>query len=199
MLGWVIGAAALGSIATVAWIASSRGDAGFGLEEGELREDCTIAIWLLEVDRDDPISVLVNETTGAEGFSHAVLDACEKDAAGKPLVIDCHIREGIQRVRAARYAGRKKVRINLDGPEAWEIRGCARARVGASYDVLTMLWPEDGQKGLVCSDYLYRCMPRAMREKVDGARRSEDRGAVSPNQIARAFGIANPMADDVTA
>lgn len=197
MIGWIVGSAIVGSAATLAVLVAARGDRSPGKPEGKLRHDCTIAIWLLEVDRDDPVSVAVNETTGALGFSHAVLDICEEDAEGHALLVDAQLGEGVRRVRADRYDSRRRVRVYLSGDSAWELRGCARARVGTPFDVLGFLRPEENARGITCSHYLAQCMPPDLRQRVDLARRQEDRGAISPNQLARAFGVGSPHDSDV--
>jgi hypothetical protein len=141
----------------------------------------------------------VDHRTGGLGFSHVVIDACERDETGARLVYDCFPREGVRRVRLSeRYGsnhdGSPRPIVRAVVPRAFgpRVRAAASALVGQSYDLLTAFAPSRDR--LVCSLMVMRVLPR---EFVASVRSSNTRHPISPNDLARAFGVASPYSHDV--
>lgn len=95
------------------------------------RDQCNVT--LIFVSPDDAVSHAVDLATGSTGVSHVVVDACETDAQGVPLVYDCQPLEGVSRRPRAGFADRAHTIIKLEGSTAWHLRGWLSARVGAPY------------------------------------------------------------------
>jgi len=64
--------------------------------------------------------------------------------------------------------------------------------VGQAYDVWTAFVPS--RKGLVCSRMVMRALPPVLTTSV---RPHSDRHPISPNDLARAFGVSSPLSHDV--
>lgn len=163
--------------------------------------DRSSAVLLIGADHRNWVERNVDESTGGVGFSHVVVDAAERDENGARLVYDCFPREGVRRVRLSeRYgsAGRDReamrpvVRAVIPNRWAAHVRSGLAALVGQAYDVLTAFAPSRG--GLVCSHMVMRVLPPELTRNV---RPHSSRFPVSPNDLARAFGVASPYSHDV--
>jgi len=159
-----------------------------------VRPDCAVSILLIERD-SLALSRGIDSASGGLGFSHVAWDACES-IGGVPVGIDCRPGFGVHRRPIADILkGRRHVRIFLpllDGKEAY---GCARSRVGESYDGLSLFMTTGGgrRRGTICSELVWECLPEILRSQIP----IPDGRPVAPNDIARAFGITGPNAKDV--
>jgi hypothetical protein len=178
MLGGIL----LGAGLTVAVLALGRGH-GEGLSAAAIRPSCGVSIVLVE---PDAVSRIIDAATGGHGFSHVVVDGCEVDGEGRPLLIDCQPGLGVARVPESTYAGRGRVRVWMPLCEGRELYGCVRALVGQPYDLLGLVMPKQGLAGgLICSQLVYECLPRRLQALVPPWPRDRP---VAPNDLARAFG-----------
>lgn len=177
--------ATLGVGVTLAALTLMRGDGqGEGVPVGELRPSCGVSIVLFEAVGAE--SEIIDAATGGHGFSHVVIDGCEADDQGRPLMIDCRPGLGVARVPAQEYRDRDRVRIWLPRCEGREMYGCARGRVGQPYDALGLIVPKTGPVGgLVCSQLVYECLPVDLRERIPPWPQSRP---VAPNDLAIGFG-----------
>lgn len=124
MIGLAIGAG-------LAWIVAQamRGGGQPGEAAAGERPACAVAVVFLAPA--SPAGQVIAAVTG--GPSHVVVDACEHDRDGAPLVFDCQPAQGVTRQPWSRYAAREAARIQFGGDAAWYLSGCLTARVGASY------------------------------------------------------------------
>ena len=159
----------------------------------------SVAVLFIAADHDSRIERGVDTRTGNVGFSHVVVDAGERDDTGARLVYDCFPREGVRRVRLSERYGshrngmlRPMVRAVIPARHAERVRAALGAIVGQSYDVLTAFAPSRDR--LVCSLMVMKALPRDLTR---GVRPHSPRHPVSPNDLARAFGIAGPFSHDV--
>jgi hypothetical protein len=172
--------------AAMALVASRR--RGPSIDAFARRSACRVSIVLLAPRRGDRESLLIDRATGGHGFSHAVIDGCESDEIGRPVVIDCRLGSGVVRRPWVDYEGRKASRVWLPTVDGAEAYGCARGRIGVPYDLLGLAFPSSGPRsGLVCSQLVTECLPARLRAQIHPMRR-----VVAPNDIARAFGITAP-------
>lgn len=173
-----------GVVATMLVLALTRRTARGGQPVATVRPSCPVSIVLFE-----PVSLrgrALDEATGGQGFCHVVIDGCEDDPHGRPLLIDCHPGLGVGRVLASKYDGRPRARVLLPAAEGRELYGCARAHVGLPYDALGLVVPADGPThGVICSQFVYECLPLSLRELVPPWPATR---AIAPNDLARAFG-----------
>jgi len=160
----------------------------------QVRPSCSVSILLLEADRI-AMSKAIDTASGGLGCSHAAWDACES-VDGVDVGIDCRPGKGVHRRPLADIVGaRRHVRVFLPLLEGREAYGCARARVGEAYDGLALFLTSGGgrRRGTICSELVYECLPARLQARIP---LPSDRPG-SPNDIARAFGIANPSSPDV--
>jgi len=157
-----------------------------------------VAIVLIAANHDNSIERVVDRQTGCRGFSHVVVDCCELDPEGRRLVYDCFPREGVRRVVLSERYGtcggraRKRVRIELPNADGERMRGAMSALIGAPYDVAAAIDPR--RRGLVCSRLVMRGLPDDLARCVHPY---APRHPISPNDIARAFGVCGPNSADV--
>lgn len=160
--------------------------------------DEPVAVVLIAADKECPIERVVDAQTGYRGFSHVVVDCGEFDTDGRHLVYDCFPREGVRRVAISERYGsvrgrpRKRVRVVLPPSDSEHMRGAMSALVGAPYDVVAALAPK--RRGLVCSRLVMRGLPDELARRVTPL---QPRHPISPNDLARAFGVHGPNAPDV--
>lgn len=169
---------------TLAALAALRGRGSPGVAAEGVRPACGVSILLWE-----PTSIegrIIDAATGGVGFSHVALDACEVDAEGTSLVIDCRPALGVTRVPLRDYGDRGVTRVWLPLVPGRELYGCIRGRVGLPYDALGVVLPKTGPVGgVVCSQLVFECMPPSLRKKVPPWPSSRP---VAPNDLARGFG-----------
>ena len=189
-------------LGVVAATAVSR--AAFRTVEGHdvaaVDRDRSVAVLLIGADHRNRVEREVDERTGGLGFSHVVVDAGERDESGARLVYDCFPREGVRRVRLSErygsdrggYLMRPVVRAVIPKSHGDHVRSTLSALVGQSYDVLAAFAPS--RNGLVCSRMVLRVLPDSTCSRV---RSHSARHPISPNDLARAFGVASPFSHDV--
>lgn len=183
VLGAILGAtvAALG----LASRKSSAGPAPHGI-----RAACSVSIVL--VAPRTAVGRIVDQSTGAHGFSHVALDACEFDDRGA-LAIDCTPQGGVQRRPLREIVGdADHVRLLLPFAAGREAYGCARAKLGTPYSALAFVAGDRRTRadGAVCSEVIADCLPDSLRTSI-----TRTPGApVSPNDIARAFNVPHRTA-----
>jgi len=157
-----------------------------------------VAFVLIAADRSSGVERVVDAQTGYRGFSHVVVDCGEFDEQGRHLVYDCFPREGVRRIALSERYGsaggrpRRRVRVQLPPSDGAYMRGAMSALVGAPYDVVAAVAP--GRRGLVCSRLVMRGLPEELARRVTPL---EPRHPISPNDLARAFGVHGPTAPDV--
>ncbi len=170
-----------------------------GVEAAGVDPRRPVSVVLVAADHGSRIERLVDRQTGHRGFSHVVVDCGEVDHDGRSLVFDCFPREGVRRVALSdRYGSgqgrpRKRVRVVLRGGDGEHMRGAMMALVGAPYDVAAAIDPR--RRGLVCSRLVMRGLPMDLARRVQPF---SPRRPISPNDLARAFGVHGPNAPDVT-
>ena len=188
----MVGAAFLGFMAAV--LAATSIGRRQPVQTADVRRDCAVSILLIERD-GLALSRAVDQASGAIGFSHVAWDACES-IDGEPVGIDCRPGYGVHRRPLADILkGRRHVRIFLPFIEGREAYGCARSRVGESYDGLAFFVTSGGgrRRGTICSELIWECLPQSLRERVP----IPDGRPVAPNDIAAAFGIRGPNSKNV--
>lgn len=182
----------MGVGATVAVLASLRGQGSPGAVVDGVRPACGVSIVLWEPDSIE--GRIIDAATGAVGFSHVSLDACEVDPYGAPLVIECRPALGVTRISLHDYGQRKATRVWLPLTPGRELYGCVRGRVGLPYDALGLVLPKTGPVGgVVCSQLVFECMPESLRKQIPPWPPSRP---VAPNDLARGFG-AVPGGQDI--
>ncbi len=160
--------------------------------------DGRVSILLVGADRERFVERQVDDRSGGLGFSHVVVDASETDTLGRRLVYDCFPNEGVRRVRVAERYGtvrgrpRPIVRVFLPPLAGAEMRGAVRAQLGKPYDLPAVVDPR--RPGLVCSRLVLVGLPSALRDRI---KPWNSRHPISPNDLARAFGVTDPYAMDV--
>lgn len=186
MFGFALGAGvALAGVAAAS--GAMRARPGPLLRAAGYRPQCTTSI-VLYATHDVP-SRVIDAGTGSLGFSHVAIDGCEVDAQGRDLIIDCTRVHGVRRRPVSVYENRAQVRVELTGAPAWELYGCARAKLGLDFD-------PSGRSGYLCAQLVHACLPMGLRRRVESFRDYAGPGVVSPNQIAAAFGIEGPNSPD---
>lgn len=160
------------AIAGLCWLLAKGGGREGEKVAGEAPE-CVVTVFLLRPDGE--VGRAIDAATGRSGFSHAIAGGCELNAEGEPLVYDCRMGHGVERVPLRRYEDRERVAFTLDGCDGRELLGGLRARVGQHYG-------EDGSVN--CAALVCDALPPRHRERVLAE------GVCSPNAIARAFGVA---------
>lgn len=181
-------AASVLTIAGLAMIGTRRP----GPEPAGERDGCEVSV-LLVVTGPYAGSRLIDQLTGGLGFSHVAVDACEVDAAGVPLVIDCRPGMGVSRRPLSEATeGRGVVRARLPLVEGRELYGCLRGRVGLGFDGVGLVRSTAIGGGLVCSGLVWECLPARLRARIPAP---ADR-PVAPNDFARAWG-ARPGGPDI--
>lgn len=159
-----------------------------------------VAVVLIAADKHSRVERVVDAQTGHRGFSHVVVDCGEFDPQGRHLVYDCFPREGVRRVSVSERYGsasgrpRPRVRVVLPPEDGEYMRGAMAALVGAPYDVVAAIAPRRRRRGLVCSRLVMRGLSDDLAKRV---RPLQPRYPISPNDIARAFGVHGPHAPDV--
>lgn len=162
-------------------------------------------------------SYLIDEATGAYGYSHVTVDCGEADAAtGKPVMIESMVHTVVRRVFQDRYGERPFIRLPLSeaGVDCGAFCDCVRSKLGEAYDYWEALtWGEvDNPAKQTCSDLAAGCLPREVLGNIVQARlalrlrprsvsvhRHAARPAtvwVSPNGLAHYFGA--PHGKDVS-
>lgn len=190
--GLLCGAAGLAAVST----ASAR--TLEGLDVARVDRGRAVSFVLIAADHGNTIERIVDLKTGRLGFSHVVVDCCDVDAEGRRLVYDCFPREGVRRVALSERYGtcrgqlRKRVRVCLPDADGERMRGAMAALVGAPYDVAASLDPR--RRGLVCSRLVMRGLDDDLARRV---RATKPRHPISPNDLARAFGVCGPNSPDV--
>ncbi len=161
------------------------------VESGPAAEDvvpgCRVTIILLPAG--DRSGKAIDALTGSRGWSHALVDACERTSDGRRLAIDCRPGRGVHRVDLSTAMRPGAARIEIPIWAAGEMYGCLRARVGMPWHPVGMVATGGGY--LVCSQFVYECLPRALRERVDQAMQHNGPMTgrpVAPNDLAVAFG-----------
>ena len=158
-----------------------------------------VSVVLIAADRSSHVERLVDAQTGHRGFSHVVVDCGEFDPQGRHLVYDCFPREGVRRVAVSERYGsaagrpRPRVRVVLPPEDGEYMRGAMTALVGAPYDVVAAFAPRRRRRGLVCSRLVMRGLPAELARRVTPL---QSRHPISPNDLARAFGVHGPSAPD---
>lgn len=198
MIGSIALGAGLGASAAIyAGRAANRTVEGH--EVASIDRARSVAVLLVGADHASRIERGVDRQTGGLGFSHVVIDAGERDETGARLVYDCFPREGVRRVRLSERYGSNRdgtprpiVRAVVPRVHNERVRSAAAALVGQSYDVLTAFAPSRDR--LVCSLLAMKVLPP---ELTSGVRPSSRWHPVSPNDLARAFGVASPYSHDV--
>ncbi len=188
----MVEAVALGFLAAVL-VAASVGRRQ-PVQSADVRPDCAVSILLIERD-GLALSNAIDASSGALGFSHVAWDACES-IDGEPVGIDCRPGYGVHRRPLADILkGRRHVRIFLPLLEGREAYGCARSRVGESYDGLALFTTSGGgrRRGTICSELIWECLPESLRDRIP----PPEGRPVAPNDIAQAFGITGPNSKDV--
>lgn len=170
-----------------------------GHEVASVDRNRSVAVLLIGADHSSRVERNVDERTGGRGFSHVVVDAAERDETGARLVYECFPREGVRRIRfSERYGsdGTERMRpiVRAVIPKVWGeyVRASLGALVGQVYDVWTAFLPS--RKGLVCSRMVMRALPPSLTNNV---RPYSDKHPISPNDLARAFGVSSPLSHDV--
>jgi hypothetical protein len=164
-----------------------------GLTTAKVRPGCAVSILLIRASQE-PSSQAIDAATGRRGFSHAAWDACES-VDGVPVGIDCRPGHGVHRRPLAEItAGRQYARVVLPLDAGREAYGCARARVGQPYDGIALAMRTGSKRrGTICSELVWECLPESLRARVDMPRNRP----VSPNDLARAFGVSAKTLKDV--
>lgn len=169
-----------------------------GSDAAGVESDRPVAIVLVAADHANVIERTVDTQTGRRGFSHVVVDCGEVDQDGRRLVYDCFPREGVRRVVLSERYGtcrgqlRKRVQVTLPEADGDRMRGAMAALVGAPYDVAATIDPR--RRGLVCSRLVMRGLSEDLAARV---RPHTPRHPISPNDLARAFGVRGPNSPDV--
>ena len=159
-----------------------------------------VAVVLIAADKESHVERVVDAQTGYRGFSHVVVDCGEYDPQGRHLVYDCFPREGVRRVPVSERYGsasgrpRPRVRVVLPPEDGEHMRGAMAALLGAPYDVVAAIAPRRRRRGLVCSRLVMRGLPDDLAQRVTPL---QPRHPISPNDLARAFGVHGPHAPDV--
>ena len=126
----------MGAIIVGAFVAfvlgqSLRGGGREGPAAAGERAQCKVTLMFL--GPSDSVGELVDLATGSTGVAHVVVDVCESDAQGVPLVFDCQPMEGVTRKPRASFEARPHVMVAVEGQAGWHLRGWLAARVGAPY------------------------------------------------------------------
>lgn len=181
---WVYALASLSTLSVVA-----RRDALFAntdRRDMHRADACDVAIVLLAVDPADPVSVAIDNRTGRRGFSHAYVDPCRVDDEGRSMVIGYTVARGVHWEYADRYKPtRARVRVKLDAVTGGELWGCVRARIGRPLQVESVVLGIDTASS--CVGLIVACLPFAVQDKL---RALQEGPCVSPNTLARYFGVA---------
>lgn len=164
------------------------------VRHASVRPACSVSILLLASD-GITMSEAIDAASGGLGFSHAAWDACE-EVDGVPVGIDCRPGHGVHRRPLSEIVGtRRCVRVVLPMLEGREAYGCARSRVGESYDGLALFqaYGSGRRRGTICSELVFECLPASLRARVPlpSAR------PIAPNDLASAFGVTAPTSKDV--
>lgn len=158
-------------------------------------------------------SRLIDDATGAYGYSHVAIDCGEIDQpTGKRVMTESTTDDVVHRGFQDRYGTRPYVRIPLAslGVNGAKLRACVNAKLGEAYDdkeALTWGAVDDPAKQ-VCSDLAADCLPRELRDDIARRRRSGQlsrlavsvhgggrRVFVSPNGFCEYFGA--PRGEEV--
>jgi hypothetical protein len=145
-----------------------------------LRPGCRGALVLVAVDTD-PLSLAIDDLTGALGWSHVYLDPCVS-IAGKPAILDFTVRRGVHWSSPDAYAKRERRRIELDPQTAAETIACAQARIRQPLSIETFGIDEP----INCVGMIVACLPWHAQEQL---RALQVGPCVSPNTLAAFFGV----------
>jgi hypothetical protein len=154
-------------------------------------------------------SYLIDDATGAYGYSHVGIDCGEKDlATGKRVFVEATPHVGVHRSNLDKYGPREFIRIPVDRArvDARKFRECVLDKLGQPYDVAEVFtWGQvDDPAKQVCSDLAADCLPAETRRAIVGRARTGRLGRrmvsihgpaavplhifVSPNGFAKFFG-----------
>lgn len=159
-------------------------------------------------------SRLIDDATGAYGYSHVAIDLGELDQpTGKRVMTESTTDDVVHRSFQDRYGARPYVRIPLNalGVDCEAFRACVNAKLGERYDdkeALTWGAVDDPAKQ-ICSDLAGDCLPAALRADIARQRRRgrlhrpsvsvhrrTGRVFISPNGFCEYFGA--PPGEEVT-
>jgi hypothetical protein len=170
------------------------------------RSECSL---LLYVPRNI-VSRMIDEFTGAHGFSHVAVDCGEIDVAtGKGVMVESIMEVGVHRAFLDEYGPRAFLRIPLNevrGIDIHDFRARILSKIGEKYDfeeALTWGMVDDPARQ-ICSDLVTVCLPAEIQqdiarchqageiswESVSVHQRADGRTSVfiSPNGFAEYFG-----------
>jgi len=178
----VSAALVIGALSAVA--AATRVEAlPLSFDDGEVQLGCRAAFVLVATDASSWTSRAVDRVTGRRGFSHVYVDPCRR--RGDADIVDFTPALGVHWASSEKYAGRRRVRVELDNDDALALWGCVRARVGHPWRLPLMLGPRES--AATCVGLVASCLPSWMRAELEELREGP---CLSPNTLARYFGVA---------
>jgi len=127
----------------------------------------------------------INGATGRNGYSHVGMLLGLTNDGGDLLIVDSQPSHGIKASPLSRYEGRRITYIPLDDRTLAHARGGALSRLGKPY--------RGRRGGLTCGEFVAACMPTRLKNKM-----RERSNFVTPNSIAKAFGIETGGTETVT-
>ena len=140
-------------------------------------------------------SHLIDDATGAYGYSHVAIDCGESDReTGKRVMTESTTEDVVRRSFQDKYGQRPFVRIPLRyvSVDCKAFRECVNSKLGEQYDATEALtWGAlDNPAKQICSDLAADCLPNALRADVAHKRMSRklQRHAVSVHRrVGRVF------------
>lgn len=143
----------------------------FPLPNGPFGTDDTHDCALLAFVPRNLKSQLIDDMTGAYGYSHVTVDCCEIDQeTGKRIMTESTTEGVVHRCFQDSYGARPFVRIPLHpvGVDCAALRACVNAKLGEKYDAKEALtWGAvDDPARQICSDLAGNCLPPALREDI---------------------------------
>jgi hypothetical protein len=156
-------------------------------------------------------SFIIDDLTGAFGYSHLTVDTGEVDLpTGKPVMMEATIGQVVERKFQDQYGSRPFARILLSktGVDTQEFITCVISKMGEPFndlEALTLGEIDDPSKQ-VCSSLAAECLPETIRRNIANARRmlllsrtsvsvhspdnaSETKVFISPNGFAQYYRI----------
>jgi hypothetical protein len=150
------------------------------------QDECSL---LLYVPRNI-ISRMIDEFTGAYGYSHVTVDCGEIDeSTGKRVMVESMPGKGVHRAFLDEYGPRAFLRIPLSkvkGIDIHDFRACILSKIGEKYDneeALTWGMVDDPAKQ-ICSDLATVCLPEEIQRDIAYQHEAGkiSRSSVSPHQ-----------------
>lgn len=129
-------------------------------------------------------SRVIDESTGARGFSHVYLDPCRFDPeTGFRVFVDYNNANGLHWTTES-YRARGLARVYFDGELGDEVFGCIASKLGAPFNVAPLVAGVESDQ--TCAGLIVHCLPPAMRRTI---REAAGTRCVSPNDLSVFFNV----------